>query len=102
MRITVYDVLAYLESGMSQAERLKEFPYLTEEDFRALFGVRGGSSKAFSCSYFRMKLRFDLVFRLLRFLLLTPTLYCIQCLALGGGRWGEDSDPRRLIVSRQP
>jgi uncharacterized protein (DUF433 family) len=29
MRITVYDVLEYLASGMSQQEVLQEFPYLT-------------------------------------------------------------------------
>jgi uncharacterized protein (DUF433 family) len=37
MRITVYDVLEYLASGMSQQEVLEEFPYLTEEDIRACF-----------------------------------------------------------------
>ena len=35
MRITVYDVLEYLSSGMSEAELLREFPYLTEADVRA-------------------------------------------------------------------
>lgn len=35
MRITVYDVLEYLASGMSQQEVLDDFPYLTEEDIRA-------------------------------------------------------------------
>ena len=35
LRITVYDVLEYLASGMSHAEVLQEFPYLTEEDIRA-------------------------------------------------------------------
>lgn len=34
MRITVYDVLEYLASGMSQQEVLEDFPYLTEEDIR--------------------------------------------------------------------
>ena len=32
MRITVYDVLDYLASGMSHEEILNDFPYLTEED----------------------------------------------------------------------
>lgn len=32
MRITVYDVLEYLASGMSEAEILEDFPYLTHED----------------------------------------------------------------------
>ncbi len=35
MRITVYDVLSYLASGMSHEEILADFPYLTEEDIRA-------------------------------------------------------------------
>lgn len=35
LRITVYDVLEYLASGMSKEEILKDFPYLTEEDIRA-------------------------------------------------------------------
>ncbi len=35
MRITVYDVLEYLASGMSHEEVLHDFPYLTEEDIRA-------------------------------------------------------------------
>jgi len=35
LRITVYDVLEYLASGMSHADVLREFPYLTEEDIRA-------------------------------------------------------------------
>ena len=34
LRITVYDVLEYLASGMSHADVLREFPYLTE-DIRA-------------------------------------------------------------------
>ncbi|MCX6603467.1 MAG: DUF433 domain-containing protein [Acidobacteria bacterium] len=35
LRITVYDVLEYLASGMSHAEVLAEFPYLVEEDILA-------------------------------------------------------------------
>lgn len=35
LRITVYDVLDYLASGMTHAEILDDFPYLTEEDIRA-------------------------------------------------------------------
>jgi uncharacterized protein (DUF433 family) len=35
MRITVYDVLSYLASGMTHQEFLEDFPYLTEEDLRA-------------------------------------------------------------------
>ena len=35
MRITVYDVLDYLASGMTEAEIVADFPYLTAEDIRA-------------------------------------------------------------------
>ncbi len=35
MRITVYDVLGYLASGMTQEEILADFPYLTKEDIQA-------------------------------------------------------------------
>lgn len=35
MRITVYDVLGYLASGMSAEEVLEDFPYLTREDVLA-------------------------------------------------------------------
>ena len=37
MRITVYDVLSYLAAGMSVAEILDDFPYLTQEDIQACF-----------------------------------------------------------------
>ena len=35
MRITVYDVLDYLSSGMTQEQILHDFPDLTLEDIRA-------------------------------------------------------------------
>ena len=35
LRVTVSDVLDYLASGMTSAEILREFPYLTEDDIRA-------------------------------------------------------------------
>ncbi len=35
MRITVYDMLSYLASGMTEQEILEDFPYLTAEDIRA-------------------------------------------------------------------
>jgi uncharacterized protein (DUF433 family) len=35
MRITVYDVLSYLASGMTQDEILQDFPYLTDTDILA-------------------------------------------------------------------
>lgn len=35
LRLTVYDVLEYLESGMSEDEVLADFPDLRPEDIRA-------------------------------------------------------------------
>ena len=35
MRITVYDILGYLASGMTYEEILRDFPYLTREDILA-------------------------------------------------------------------
>ena len=37
MRITVYDVLEYLASGMTQQQILADFPDLTAEDILACF-----------------------------------------------------------------
>ncbi|HLL90190.1 MAG TPA: DUF433 domain-containing protein [Tepidisphaeraceae bacterium] len=37
LRITVYDVLSYLASGMSEEEILHDFPSLTRDDFRAVY-----------------------------------------------------------------
>jgi len=45
MRITVYDVLEYLASGMSHQEVLQEFPYLTEEDIRACLAYAADREK---------------------------------------------------------
>lgn len=45
MRITVYDVLEYLASGMSQEEVLKEFPYLTQQDILACLAYAADREK---------------------------------------------------------
>lgn len=37
LRITVYDVLESLASGMTQEQILSDFPYLTKEDIQACF-----------------------------------------------------------------
>ena len=37
MRITVYDVLSYLASGMTEEKVLSDFPELTHEDILACF-----------------------------------------------------------------
>ena len=45
LRITVYDVLEYLASGMSSQEVLDDFPYLTEEDIRACLAYAADREK---------------------------------------------------------
>jgi uncharacterized protein (DUF433 family) len=41
LRITVDDVLEYLASGITHAEILQEFPYLTEQDIRRCLAYAG-------------------------------------------------------------
>lgn len=45
MRITVYDVLEYLASGMTQEEVLKDFPYLTKDDILACLSYAADREK---------------------------------------------------------
>ena len=45
MRITVYEVLDMLASGMSHGEVLDDFPYLTEEDIRACLAYAADSER---------------------------------------------------------
>ena len=45
MRITVYDVLEYLGSGMTQEEILQDFPYLTKEDILACLSYAADHEK---------------------------------------------------------
>ena len=45
MRMTVYDVLEYLASGMTQQEILDDFPYLTAEDIRACLAYAADREK---------------------------------------------------------
>lgn len=45
MRITVYDVLEYLASGMTHDEILSDFPYLTEQDIRACLAYAADREK---------------------------------------------------------
>lgn len=46
MRITVYDVLDYLALGMTIAQILDDFPYLTEIDIRACLAYAADREKA--------------------------------------------------------
>lgn len=46
MRMTVYDVLKYLASGMSEKEILEDFPYLTHEDIYACLAFAADREKS--------------------------------------------------------
>lgn len=45
LRITVYDVLEYLASGMTNEEILKDFPELTAEDIKACLSYAADREK---------------------------------------------------------
>ena len=45
MRITVYDVLDYLASGMTHDEILSDFPYLTNDDILACLAYAADREK---------------------------------------------------------
>ena len=50
LRVTVYDVLGYLASGMSQDQILRDFPYLTAEDIRACLEYAADREHSFLAS----------------------------------------------------
>jgi uncharacterized protein (DUF433 family) len=45
MRITVYDVLGYLASGMTHDQIIEDFPELTKEDIQACLSYAADSEK---------------------------------------------------------
>ena len=47
-RITVYDVLEYLASGMSEDEILRDFPDLVSEDIRACIAFAADRERKFT------------------------------------------------------
>jgi len=47
LRITVYDVLEYLASGMTESEILADFPDLTEADIRACLAFAADRERKF-------------------------------------------------------
>lgn len=47
LRVTVYDVLEYLASGMTPGEILRDFPYLTEDDIRACLAFAADRERKF-------------------------------------------------------
>ena len=50
LRITVYDVLEYLASGMSEDRILADFPDLRREDIRACFAFAADRERKFTSS----------------------------------------------------
>jgi uncharacterized protein (DUF433 family) len=50
MRMTVYDVLEYLASGMSIDEILNDFPYLQKEDILACLAYAAKKEKIDICA----------------------------------------------------
>lgn len=50
LRITVYDVLEYLASGMSFEEILDDFPYLQKEDILACLSYAANKEKIELCA----------------------------------------------------
>src|SRR5471032_562074 len=65
LRITVYDVLEHLASGMTHQQILSDFPYLTEEDIRACLAFAGGEATDPSI---KLQFSFDLLPRDARFI----------------------------------
>jgi uncharacterized protein (DUF433 family) len=50
LRVTVYDVLENLASGMSHEDILREFPYLTDEDIRACLAYAQTANANWNCN----------------------------------------------------
>ena len=50
LRITVYDVLKYLASGMSEDQILADFPDLRREDIRACLAFAADRERKFTSS----------------------------------------------------
>lgn len=51
MRMTVYDVLSYLASGMTYEQILSDFPYLTREDIQACLAYAAQRERTISHSF---------------------------------------------------
>ena len=57
MRITVYDVLKLLASGMSEQDVLNDFPELTHEDIKAVLSYASDREHQLSMSAHEITLR---------------------------------------------
>lgn len=49
LRITGYDVLGYLASGMTHEEILRDFQYLAEQDIRACLAFAADRERKLKC-----------------------------------------------------
>ena len=49
LRITVYEVLEYLASGMNEAQILEDFPDLTREDVQACIAFAAERERKLKC-----------------------------------------------------
>lgn len=58
-RITVYDVLCYLASGMSHEEVLADFPYLEQEDIFASLAFAANIERRFIADTREINIRVD-------------------------------------------
>ena len=54
LRITVYEVLEYLASGMSQEEILEDFPDLEAEDIKACLAFAADRRAQIVCSCLKL------------------------------------------------
>jgi uncharacterized protein (DUF433 family) len=54
LRITVYEVLEYLASEMSEAEILDDFPDLTQEDLKACIAYAADPTKSHLASTWKL------------------------------------------------
>ncbi|HTZ75593.1 MAG TPA: DUF433 domain-containing protein [Candidatus Aquilonibacter sp.] len=51
LRVTVYDVLEYLASGMSHSDILRELPFLNEEDILACLAYAADRERKLEISH---------------------------------------------------
>jgi uncharacterized protein (DUF433 family) len=51
LRITVYEILDMLASGMTHAQIVDDFPYLTEDDIRATLAFAADQQRHLSYSH---------------------------------------------------
>jgi|AGSF01.1.fsa_nt_gi Uncharacterized conserved protein len=68
LRITVYEVLEYLASDMTEAEILEDFPDLTQEDLKACIAYAADRERRFMSAPINLVVATDANLRLLALL----------------------------------